>query len=432
MVQSWIVRLVKRILRYLYYGAVFICVILVLSGSHLAPDTPIERIRAYTRQIEFDFISWTLDSLRLKLFETAVGASQYLPESERHDIVYYYLWLVQQIQRRQAKLEQIYADPGVADPLAASAELRQELADLSARRDRIDPTAEAILQEQISLIVAENGLSLAGQPVPPVLYHSTPLPLIIIVSPRNIIREEHSVALDPLLTLDKQVELEDQVDRALNVSSLVESIGGLGLYPTMVVESSNLDWLSEVVAHEWVHNYLALRPLGLNYATNAQLRVMNETTAALAGKEIGRQVIERFYPELIPPPPPPPPSNPVENPQPVEPPAFDFRQEMQITRRTVDQMLEAGQIDEAEQYMEARREVFWDHGYLGLRKLNQAYFAFHGAYADEPGGAAGSTEDPIGSAVRALRARSKSLADFLNRMSWMTSFEQLKQAVGIS
>jgi hypothetical protein len=62
-----------------------------------------------------------------------------------------------------------------------------------------------------------------------------------------------------------------------------------------------------------------------------------------------------------------------------------------------------------------------------LRKLNQAYFAFHGAYADAPGGAAG--EDPVGPAVRTLREQSASLADFINRISWMTSFEQLQQAI---
>ena len=80
---------------------------------------------------------------------------------------------------------------------------------------------------------------------------------------------------------------------------------------------------------------------------------------------------------------------------------------MRITRETADQMLAAGKIDEAEAYMEQRRQLFWDHGYQ-IRKLNQAYFAFHGAYADQPGGAAG--EDPVGAAVRKLRAQ-KSFTD---------------------
>jgi len=100
---------------------------------------------------------------------------------------------------------------------------------------------------------------------------------------------------------------------------------------------------------------------------------------------------------------------------------------MRVTRQNVDRMLEAGQILEAETYMEDRRAVFWQNGYR-IRKLNQAYFAFHGAYADHPsGGAAG--EDPVGAAVRDLRSTSPTLAQFINRMSWMWSVDQLYRAV---
>jgi hypothetical protein len=99
---------------------------------------------------------------------------------------------------------------------------------------------------------------------------------------------------------------------------------------------------------------------------------------------------------------------------------------MHETRVGADALLAEGKIDEAEAYMEARRLVFLKNGYL-LRKINQAYFAFYGAYADSPGGAAG--EDPVGPAVRALREQSDSLADFVNTISWMTSFEQLQEEI---
>jgi hypothetical protein len=99
---------------------------------------------------------------------------------------------------------------------------------------------------------------------------------------------------------------------------------------------------------------------------------------------------------------------------------------MHITRVTVDDLLAQGKIEEAEAYMEQRRGVFWENGYH-IRKINQAYFAFYGAYADQPGGAAGA--DPVGEAVRQLRARSPSLAEFIQRIAWMSSFEQLKEAV---
>jgi hypothetical protein len=157
---------------------------------------------------------------------------------------------------------------------------------------------------------------------------------------------------------------------------------------------------------------------------------MNETTASIAGNEIGGLVFERFYPELI--------SAsrprlslvsaPFDHPEPGDSlrPTFDFRAEMHETRVTADTLLAEGKIEEAEAYMESRRIVFLQNGYL-IRKLNQAYFSFYGAYADSPGGAAG--EDPVGPAVRALRAQSDSLADFINTISWMTTFEKLQQAV---
>jgi len=255
------------------------------------------------------------------------------------------------------------------------------------------------------------------------MFHSTPLPLALIVSPRDVIRQDADISLAPDLTVDQRASLETQVDSSLDVSSLVVPIGGVGVYPTMVMQTSDINWLAEVISHEWIHNYLTLRPLGINYLTSPELRIMNETTAAIAGKEIGRAVIERFYPELLPPPPAPPPPPGESQPS---PPVFDFRAEMHQTRERVDELLSLGKIAEAEDYMEQRRVFFWENGYH-IRKLNQAYFAFYGAYADEPGGPAG--EDPVGAAVRLLRAQSDSLAGFINRIAWITSFEELQQAV---
>ena len=162
-----------------------------------------------------------------------------------------------------------------------------------------------------------------------------------------------------------------------------------------------------------------------------ELRIINETVASIAGNEIGQEVIARYYPELLPPTPEPtlPPDENAPTPEPTstpEPPVFNFNREMHETRVTADQLLADGKIEEAEAYMEARRIFIWENGYH-IRKLNQAYFAFYGAYADVPGGAAG--EDPVGAAVRSLRAQSATLADFLNRISWMTTYQQLIEAV---
>jgi hypothetical protein len=415
----------QTIKRSLYLGLVILLGMFSLQYSTLPPGDLTERVRAFTRDQEFNFISWVWNAMEVKLAHAAIGSERYLSEAERHALVVDYLKLVLQIQVTEGKLNEIFADPNIADPQAASAELRDELDKLHQQRSQTAPAAEAILESQISQTAAELGLTYAGQAIPPVLYHSTPLPWALIISPRDVIRQDADINLKPDFTVDQQAALEEQVDARLDVSSLVVGIGGIGVYPTMVAQTSNLNWLSEVVSHEWVHNFLTLRPLGMNYMTSPELRIMNETTASIAGKEIGRAVLEKYYPEFVPPPPPAESANQPET-QP-EPPAFDFNQEMHETRVAVDKMLADGQIQAAEDYMEMRRRIFWDNGYH-IRKLNQAYFAFYGAYADNPkGGAAGA--DPVGGAVRTLRAQSPSLADFLKQISWMSSFEQLQRTV---
>lgn len=399
----------------------------LLAFSNYPPGDQLERIRAFSRDREFDYVGWTLNAFGTKLSQASLAASDRLSPEEQHQVVLDYLDLVNQIHQAEGHLNDIYADPEINNPESASALVRKQLADLQSQRERLGPLAESILQAQISETVADLSLTLGGQPLPPVLYHSTPLPTALIVSPREEIRQEHNISLEPNISIDERAALEEKVDTALDVSSLIVDIGGIGVYPTMVSETSNLNYLAEVIAHEWVHNFLTLRPLGLNYATSPELRTMNETAASIAGVEIGREVIERYYPELLPPTPPL--EEAEDDEEPASPPVFDFRDEMRQTRVTVDQLLEDGKIEQAEEYMEARRKFFWENGYR-LRKLNQAYFAFYGAYADQPGGAAG--EDPVGAAVRTLYGESPSLAAFLKRIAWMISFEDLQGAIGIN
>jgi hypothetical protein len=146
------------------------------------------------------------------------------------------------------------------------------------------------------------------------------------------------------------------------------------------------------------------------------MRTINETVASMVDQEIGPAVIGRFYPEYVPP-------ETMQPPPAVGDVTFDFRAEMAATRIEVDRLLAEGKIEEAERYMEARRQQFVAHGYP-IRKLNQAYFAFYGGYAGEPGGAAGA--DPIGPMLRELRANSPSLRVFLERVSRITEYEDLE------
>ncbi len=427
---SRLIRIGDLALAYLSWGAFALALAFILAkDASVALDTP-ARVRAYIRAVEFDFVDWTLDALGFKARQSSVDEQAFLSNSDQTRRVRDYFDLIFRLEGVRREVEKQYADPAVKDPAAETAGLRAMEADLRAQAGKLQPLAESILQEQISVILAEQGLVLGGQPVPPVSFHFTALPYALIVSPRAAIRQDANLDVSGDLTLEQQVALEERVARELDVSTLIVGLGGIGTYPTMVLQHSDLNWIVSVTAHEWTHNYLTLHPLGLNYETSPELRTMNETTAEIVGDEIGAMVMKRYYPDLASPPSPF--RNLLRREQPAgqtqRAPDFEFRTEMHATRVRVDELLAQGKAPEAEAYMEERRKFFWDHGYQ-IRRLNQAYFAFYGAYAAD-GGAPGA--DPVGPAVRLLRRRSPNLKYFLDTMAWFTSFEQLKGVLGLS
>ena len=417
-----------------YFEAILISAILcvlVLANSVYMPADFTERVRAYTRGIEFDYTAWEWDAVFLKLTQGALGAQRYISAVDQERTVKSCMTLITDLADTQSKIDQIYADPQVADPQKSAHDLVLKQTDLQNQRRQLEPICESILQQQASQALAETGLALGGQTLPPLLYHVTPLPLALIVSPRDAIRQDAIVSLLPDLTLEQITLLEQRVEKRFNVSALVVEIGGMGTYPPMVASSADLAWLTDTIAHEWTHNYLEFRPLGWNYSTTPELRTMNETTASIVGGEVGRLIMRSYYPNEVPP---------LPFVEQIAPPqwmqsgsqkaqSFDYRAEMHTTRLKVDTLLAEGKISEAEEYMEARRRFFWDNGYQ-IRRLNQAYFAFHGAYADAPVGAFG--RDPVGPAVRALRAEAGTLEEFLNQISWLTSFDKLKNLVAVT
>lgn len=418
--RSFLRRLARVGRTFLYLALLLAALLSLRAGDLIREDVP-SQVRQFTRPWEFDYVSWTLDALWAKERQAVLDLPRYLTPAQQRQAVLDYLDLVRQLDRVEADIADFYANPAVKNPQVLTAPLVARRERLLAQWQRQRLLAEAVLEHQISTVIADLGLSVGGQPIPPLLYHVTPLPMALIVSPRTVIRQDADISLQPDLPLETITHLEQVVERGLNVSALVVPVGGIGIYPTMVMRSDNLPWLVETVAHEWIHNYLTLHPLGLLYEASPEMRTINETTASLAGKEIARAVLARYYPELLP----------SETENEAHPPssdggaakAFDFRAEMHTTRVTVDALLAAGKVDEAEAYMEARRRFFWEHGYP-IRRLNQAYFAFYGAYADTPLGPQG--QDPVGEAVRTLRARSPDLATFLRRIAWVTSYQALQ------
>lgn len=415
----------KRITRIFF---VYLLCVIFLSNSGKPSLKFDDQVRFFTRQIEFDYVNWTLDAVVMKLSQSALATGRYLDNDQQSKILADFLTRVDEQRGIKAQINEIYADPKHSNPEIIAQPLLKKQREIQNEMEHLNLFVESILQQQVSSVLSESKINLLGQPIPPVQYHTTSLPFALIISPRDVIRQDSDISLLPDLTLDQIVALEKQVESGLNVSALVVPVGGIGVYPTMVMESSNLPWLAEVISHEWIHNYLTLHPLGILYDSSPEMRTINETTASIAGIELGEKLIRQYHPAMIQPEVTE--NEPTVTPAPVTPePVFDYRAAMHETRVNADELLSQGKVLEAENYMEARRLIFIQNGY-SIRRLNQAYFAFYGAYADTPGGAAG--EDPVGTAVRTLRAQSESLSEFIKRISWITSFERLLQILNPS
>ena len=198
--------------------------------------------------------------------------------------------------------------------------------------------------------------------------------------------------------------------------------GGVGAYPTVIVENTSLDFAIRVVTHEWIHNYLFFHPLGQHYADSQELISMNETVASMAGDELSLELARRYYADIY--------ERRIAEMdrersaalEPIHEDEFSFNAHMRKTRIHVEELLELGLVEEAEAYMEQRRQKLVEMGYY-LRKLNQAYFAFYGSYAAGKGWAAET--NPIGDQMRDLRETSSSLAEFLDTVSPMSTYEEL-------
>jgi hypothetical protein len=418
-------RIVRFFLRLVGYLIVLAVMLFGLNGSTLPIGVQWNAVALLARDEQFDYVAWELDALSIKLNQTLYGLHPFMNEADRSQNVRDFIALLAQAQRVEGQINTIFTDPNVVDPEVASAELRAERDRLRAELGSRQPLAESILEGQVATILVEQGFGLGGQLLPPISMHFTQVPLLLIVSPRDTIRFDISINLNPM-PVDEQASLETLIDKQEDVASLIVPLGGIALYPAMVLETTSIPNAVDTIAHEWLHHYLFAFPLGLSYDFAGEARIINETTAHLFGREITPLVMRRYYPELAPPPPPPDDTDGSRTAPPLrvtpEPPAFDFGAEMNETRVTVDELLAEGNVEEAEAYMEERRSLFVEYGY-GIRKLNQAYFAFYGGYQSGDPGVGG--EDPIGPAVQAILDASPSIYDWVLSMRDITTRDEL-------
>jgi hypothetical protein len=385
--------------------------VLLLAAS-MAHDTlsltPVQQLAA---PYHFNFLLWEAAHLPSKW--THLLFTSLLPYKQRDAEK---LARMQEYFRLQGDLSSLQVELSQAAATASSTvpELERRLRGLQHRIESLRPHAEETLESLVSGALRAEGVPLRlGEAVfPPVDYALVDLPTILIVSPRDRIERQASHLLVSEMPPTARSGLEEAILVREDLSAIVEDIGGLSTYPA-IIQATDLRWTLAVASHEWLHNYLFFHPLGLNIQRDGDMFSLNETTANIFGEEMGNRIFSRLTGE--PEPPPPQPSEPAE---PCPQDRFCFGREMRETRLRADELLAAGKIEGAEAYMEERRRVFVANGYY-LRRINQAYFAFHGTYADSP-----SSVSPIYQQLLEVRQAAPSLAAFIHTMQGVSSYEE--------
>ena len=320
--------------------------------------------------------------------------------------------------------------PSTSNPVITEEDHLNQLDSLRSRRSKIRVGVEEFLESEVSAVLAEEGFSSRiGLIFPPVDVALTNPPRVLVLSPRDKIDRLRTVLLKANMKTEDMDALEQLILDERNLAALVAGTGGIATYPTIVRQDSSLLHVAETTVHEWLHTYWFFRPLGWNFWSSPEMTTLNETAATIAGRELGDRVYEALTGEkaperldsttlaaeesLIP----------IQTEE--EKTRFDFSFEMRKTRIRVDELLTMEDVEGAERYMEERRIFFGDNGFP-IRKLNQAYFAFHGTYATNP-----ASISPIGDEAKQLRSMTDSAGDFIRTMADFGSYQEFREFIGV-
>ena len=366
----------------------------------------------------YNITLWELNNLTDKWTAKAMGFLKGDAEASRVQDTRDYMAINTEMAHVRGRLRHASA----RDLHDETAKMQALLDDTEAAAEGLSRGAEETIESYISAVAVEEGLALFGDVVfPPVDVRLTQPPKLLIVSPRERIERKHDALLRPDVRLSEREVVEYRILQKDNLSALVEDIGGLATFPASIANGHPMRWTVQASAHEWLHHYFFFKPLGRHMFDDDDMFQLNETIANVVGKEIGNRAYEMMSEDAL-----------TQEETyagaatngAVTPPPFDFAAEMRETRLTVDAMLEEGRIEEAEAYMEERRQLFVENGYA-IRKINQAYFAFYGTYADLP-----AAVSPIGDQVKRFRELVPDLGEFITEVSEISSYEEFLRRLG--
>ncbi|MCU0465754.1 MAG: hypothetical protein MUF38_14450, partial [Anaerolineae bacterium] len=186
------------------YLALWALLLIMLRDSVYPLNTAWGQVALLTSDRHFDFIGWELSALAAKASQALWGAHPFMDEASRSAYVRAYFDDIGQAHALESQIESVYADPNITDPNAASAELRAERDALRADLARRQSLAEAILEGQVAAVLIDEGFGVNGQLVPPIAMRLTPLPNLLVISPRDQIVFQQGINLYALTTEERQ------------------------------------------------------------------------------------------------------------------------------------------------------------------------------------------------------------------------------------
>jgi hypothetical protein len=376
--------------------------ILFLGSDHLHLSPANATASAY----QFSIVKWELANLPRKWLHllTYIVPGRKPTREERLAAIDEYLLMAQLAQKQKEK-------NGLEGRAGRNSTASREYFDeLLKDKEALRAEAEEGMEAELSAAFIEEGMaSRVGFLFPPVDLRFDRPPTVFITSPRDELKREEAMLLEPEIPVFDRDRLENELLNRYNRSALVDDLAGLSTYPSLVSALSPLRSVLQTAAHEWLHHYFFFRPLGWSIGRSSEMFTLNETVSDLAGRELGDIAFARMGGDLS-----------------VSSYRYlssaerypNFTREMRETRLEVERLLADGRVEEAEEYM---KERWWFLALRGfrLRKLNQAYFAFHGTYAESP-----ASLSPIGGQLAELRGLLPGVGEFVRTVAGLSSYSE--------
>ena len=320
-----------------------------------------------------------------------------------------YLLVARRVEKEENRLEGPFANGslGAAREGPPSRDYLNELVD---EKEKLRAGAEEAVESELSAVLIVEGFGSRFNLIfPPVDIRFDKPPTMLIISPRDRIELVEAVMLHPDIPGFERNRIETKLLEDYNLSALVDNLAGLSTFPSLVSDLQQLRSVLQTSAHEWLHSFFFFRSFGQNYQASEEMFTLNETVADLVGRELGDTTFARIGGDLS-----------VSSSRYLSREKSDptLAREMRETRLRTEELLAQGKVEEAEEYMKKRWWRLRLGGYR-IRKLNQAYFAFRGRYAEGP-----ASLSPIGQQVKELRGLFPDVASFVKTVSGVSSYQE--------